>query len=75
MGGNGEFISNSLEIYMMSNLKKLMAEANPVIDTVSVHEVIDKWANQDTIFVDVREIVEREKVGMIPGSTHAREGL
>jgi rhodanese-related sulfurtransferase len=55
--------------------KKMMADANAVIDTVSVSEAQARLGDDDVIFVDVREKHEREKSGHIAGSLHAPRGF
>ncbi len=55
--------------------KAMLAEANAVIETVSVHDLPYAQDDQDTLVVDVRETVERESEGMIPGSIHVTRGL
>ena len=55
--------------------KKMMAEANAVIDTVSVSDAQAKINNDDVVFVDVREKHERESNGYIVGSIHAPRGF
>lgn len=55
--------------------KTMLAEANAVIETVSVHDLPYAQDDGDTLLVDVREQVERESEGMIPGSIHVSRGL
>jgi len=55
--------------------KKLMAEANAVIETISVHDAVQMRDRPDVLFVDVRETVERQETGTIPGSVHAPRGF
>jgi rhodanese-related sulfurtransferase len=55
--------------------KQLLAEANAAIKTVSVQDLDFLLDDEDTVLVDVRETVERENDGMIPGSVHAPRGL
>ena len=55
--------------------KQLLAEANAVIETISVHDLDYLLDDDDTILVDVRETDERENDGIIPGSVHAPRGL
>ncbi|NKB56560.1 MAG: rhodanese-like domain-containing protein [Alphaproteobacteria bacterium] len=55
--------------------KKLLAEANAVIDTVSVNEAAALISGDDAVLVDVRESREREKDGGITGSIHAARGF
>lgn len=51
--------------------KQMLAEANAVIDTISVHDALERMEDPDTVFVDIRESAERAKDGAIPGSVHA----
>jgi len=55
--------------------KILLAEANAVIETVSVPDLAFHLDDDETVLVDVRETVERETEGLIPGSVHAPRGL
>ena len=54
--------------------KQMLAEANAVIDSVSVHDALDLLAGDEAVFVDVRESQERLQ-GYIPGSVHAPRGF
>lgn len=55
--------------------KAMLAEANAVIEAVSVQDLPYHLEDRDTLLVDVRETVERERDGLIPGSIHAPRGL
>ena len=55
--------------------KKMLADANAVIDTVSVQDLPYHLDDADVVLVDVRETVEREEEGQIPGSVHAPRGM
>lgn len=55
--------------------KALLAEANAVIETVSVQDLPYLLEDSEALLVDVRETVEREYDGAIPGSVHAPRGL
>ncbi len=55
--------------------KKMVAEANAVIDTISVPDAFAKHNDDEVIFVDVREKHERESKGHIAGSIHAPRGF
>lgn len=55
--------------------KAMLAEANAVIETVSVQDAAYLMDDPDVLFVDVREFVERERDGAIPGSEHVSRGL
>jgi len=56
-------------------LKKLLAEANAVIDTVSVHDALEYSDDSNVLFVDVRETAERQESGIVPGAVHAPRGF
>jgi rhodanese-related sulfurtransferase len=60
---------------LKQGFKKLLAEANAVIEIVSVQDLDFVLDDDETILVDVRETVEREIDGLIPGSVHAPRGL
>lgn len=51
-------------------VKRLLAEANAEIDTVSVHDAVALLNDPQVVFVDIREQVERAQ-GTVPGSVHA----
>jgi rhodanese-related sulfurtransferase len=60
---------------LIKGFKQLLAEANAVIETVSVQDLNFLLEDDETVLVDVRETVERENEGVIPGSVHAPRGL
>lgn len=55
--------------------KAMLAEANAVIETVSVQDLPYHLEDPDVVLVDVRETVERDREGLIPGSIHVPRGL
>ena len=55
--------------------KAMLAEAKAVIKTVSVPDLPYHLEDGDTLLVDVRDGVERERDGAIPGSLHVPRGL
>ncbi len=55
--------------------KVLLAEANAVIETISVQDLPYHLDDPQVVLVDVREIDERESEGIIPGSLHVPRGL
>ncbi len=55
--------------------KVMMAEANAVIETVSVPDAAYLLDDPDVVFIDVRDTVERERDGAIPGSVHTTRGM
>jgi rhodanese-related sulfurtransferase len=54
--------------------KQMMAEANAVIDTISVVDAMKLIDDKTVSFIDVREKHERE-AAHIPGSYHAARGF
>lgn len=55
--------------------KQMLAEANAVIESVSVQDLAYLMEDTDAVLVDVRETVERESDGAIPGSLHVPRGM
>ncbi len=60
---------------LKTGFKALLAQANAVIETVSVQDFPYLQDEPDVVVVDVREATERETDGTIPGSLHASRGL
>ncbi len=56
-------------------IKKLIADANEVITTISVEEALALQENTDITIVDIRDIRELQREGKIPGSVHAPRGM
>ncbi len=55
--------------------KQMLAEANAVIETISVADAQALVGNADVVFVDVRETVERQASGGIKDSVHVPRGF
>lgn len=55
--------------------KTMLAEANAAIETVSVQDLPYHLEDPELVLVDVRDAIEREEQGMIPGSIHVPRGL
>lgn len=55
--------------------KAMLAEANAVIETVSVQDLAYHLDEVDTVLVDVRDGTERNRDGEIPGSIHVSRGM
>ena len=55
--------------------KQLVEDANRRIRTVSVAEAIRKRDDPGVVFVDIRDVRELERDGMIPGAFHAPRGM
>ena len=56
-------------------IKQLLEEANARIKTVSVDEAKAMHGRDDVVFVDIRDVRELERDGMIEGATHAPRGM
>ena len=55
--------------------KIMLAEANAVIETVSVPDLPYLQDDPDVVILDVRDEGERTREGAIPDSVHAPRGL
>lgn len=60
---------------LKSGFRKLLAQANAEIETISVSDLAYVDEEPDIVIVDVRDLFEREKEGSIPGSVHASRGM
>lgn len=55
--------------------KQLLAEANAVIETISVADAMAMIDDPDVVIVDVRETDERVNTGCVQNSVHAPRGF
>lgn len=55
--------------------KQLVAEANQQIRTVTQDEAKKRLEDPNVVFVDIRDVRELERDGMIPGAFHAPRGM
>lgn len=56
-------------------IKQLCADAEKVIETMTVEEVMAVRDNDDVELVDIRDIRELWRDGTIPGAIHAPRGM
>ena len=56
-------------------VKQLVADANARITTIPVEEATALLGNPDVQFVDIRDVRELEREGMVPGAFHAPRGM
>jgi len=56
-------------------VKQLVAEANAEIETVSQDDAKKLLKDDNVLFVDIRDVRELERDGMIPGAFHAPRGM
>lgn len=55
--------------------KDLVAEANEKIRTIPTADAIARHGDPDVVFVDLRDVRELQREGMIPGAVHAPRGM
>ncbi|HEY6896892.1 MAG TPA: rhodanese-like domain-containing protein [Rhodocyclaceae bacterium] len=55
--------------------QQLIAEARAKIRTLSLEEAKAKHEDPNVVFVDIRDVRELEREGMIPGAFHAPRGM
>lgn len=56
-------------------VKQLVAEANARITTVPVAQAIALLGDPGVQFVDIRDVRELQREGMVPGAFHAPRGM
>jgi len=56
-------------------IKQLVAEAEAVIETLPAEDAVKLVNDENTVFVDIRDIRELYREGRIPGSLHAPRGM
>ena len=55
--------------------KQLVEEANSKIRTLTLEDALKKHGDPNVVFVDIRDVRELERDGMIPGAFHAPRGM
>ncbi|WP_375690397.1 rhodanese-like domain-containing protein [Pseudooceanicola sp. LIPI14-2-Ac024] len=60
---------------MAVGIKELMARAEAQITSLSNGEAQPLMQDEGTVFVDIRDVRELERDGMIPGAKHAPRGM
>jgi rhodanese-related sulfurtransferase len=56
-------------------IKQLIAEAQKRSKGISIEEATKRLGEANTVFVDIRDVRELEREGMIPGAFHAPRGM
>ncbi|WP_298425581.1 rhodanese-like domain-containing protein [Rhodoblastus sp.] len=59
---------------LKKGFKQMLADANAIIDTISVHDALPLVGKKEVLFLDIRESFELEK-GEILGALHAPRGF
>ena len=60
---------------LKTTVKEMVAAANEEIRTIPVEEAKGMLGDDNTVFVDIRDVRELERDGMIPGAMHAPRGM
>ena len=60
---------------LKKTVKNMVAEAKLKINEIDAKEAINLFNDENVIFIDIRDIRERQKLGFIPGSFHAPRGM
>ncbi|MDP1952531.1 MAG: rhodanese-like domain-containing protein [Betaproteobacteria bacterium] len=55
--------------------KQLLADAGAKIRTLSLADARARHGSDDVVFVDLRDVRELEREGLIPGAIHAPRGM
>ena len=55
--------------------QQLIAEARTKITTLNLDQALEKYHRGDAVFVDIRDVRELQREGMIPGAVHAPRGM
>ena len=55
--------------------QQLIDEANARIVTLPTDQAIARHGDPDTVFIDIRDVRELEREGMVPGAFHAPRGM
>ena len=60
---------------LKKGVKQMVDEASAKIKTLSVDEAMKRLGDPDHVFVDIRDVRELEREGMIPDAFHAPRGM
>lgn len=60
---------------MRKTVKSMVDEATEAITTYSVEDAIALHGREDVMFIDIRDVRELERDGVIPGAFHAPRGM
>jgi rhodanese-related sulfurtransferase len=60
---------------LRKGIKQMLAEAGEKAPAISVEAARKKHGDAGTVFVDIRDVRELEREGMIPGAFHAPRGM
>jgi rhodanese-related sulfurtransferase len=60
---------------MIKTVKSMVDAANAAITTYSIEEARDLHGRDDVQFIDIRDVRELEREGVVPGAFHAPRGM
>ncbi len=60
---------------MQKGYKQLVAEANATIETIPAAEALPLLDREEVVFIDIRDLPEIERDGIIPGAIHVPRGM
>ena len=60
---------------MKKTVKSMVDEATAAITTYSIEEARELHGREDVQFIDIRDVRELERDGVIPGAFHAPRGM
>ena len=60
---------------MRKGYRQLLDEANALVETISQDDALKLLDDPGVVFVDLRDVRELERDGMIPGAVHAPRGM
>jgi rhodanese-related sulfurtransferase len=60
---------------LRKGFRQMVDEAKSRITTLSVEEARKRYGQADVVFVDLRDVRELEREGMIPGAFHCPRGM
>lgn len=64
-----------MTLKMKKGFRALVDEAMAEVETLSVEAAKKLHGDADTVFVDLRDIRELEREGVVPGAVHAPRGM
>ena len=64
-----------MALNIIKGYQQLVAEAEKEIETLSVDDALKLHGNADVVFVDLRDVRELSREGLIPGAFHCPRGM
>ena len=60
---------------LKKGVKELVTEAMEIVETLPTDAAIARHNDEDVVFIDIRDVRELEREGMIQGAFHAPRGM